>query len=151
MGGQRKKLAIEVVATLIHTVPKNWQEKKLANILFIDVKSAFDYVSRGQFLTQMIELRSDKDLVTWTKSFLTNRKVQLVINSNDNKEKKIETRILQGFLVLPILYLIYISGIFDKMLDTNHLVTFLSIVDNLGFIAVANLLKEVAKTFEIIT
>ena len=62
----------------------------------MDVKGAFDHVSREQLLTRMIELGIDGDLVTWTGSFLINRKVQLIIDGHDNKKKEIETGIPQG-------------------------------------------------------
>ena len=114
----------------------------------MNMKGAFDHVSRRQLLTRMIELGIDGDLVTWTGSFLTNRKVQLVIDGHDNKEKEIETGIPQGCPVSPILFLIYISGVFDKVLETNPLVTSLSFVDDLGFIAASSSVEEVAKTLE---
>ena len=62
----------------------------------MDVKGAFDHVPKGQLLTHKIELGVDGDLVTWTGSFLTDRKVQFVIDGHDNKERKIETGIPQG-------------------------------------------------------
>ncbi len=88
MGGQKKRSAIDVVATLVHTVQEKWEEKKLAAALFMDVKGAFDHVSKGQLLTRMIELGIDGDLMTWTGSFLTDRRVQLVIDGHNNKERK---------------------------------------------------------------
>ncbi len=64
MGGRRERSAIDTVATLVHVVREKWEEKKLAATLFMDVKEAFDHVSKGQLLTQMIELGIDGDLVT---------------------------------------------------------------------------------------
>ncbi len=75
MGGRRERSAIDAVATLVHVVQEKWEEKKLAAALFMDVKETFDHVSKGQLFTQMIELGVDGDLVTWTGSFLTDRKV----------------------------------------------------------------------------
>lgn len=49
--------------------------------------------SKGQLLTQMNELGINRDLVSWTGSFLVNQRVQLVIDGHDNKEKEIETGI----------------------------------------------------------
>ena len=94
MGGRKKRLAINAIATLVHTIQEKWDEKKLAAALFMDVKGAFDHVLKGQLLTRMIELGVDSNLVTWTGSFLTDRKIQLVIDDHDNKKKEIETEIL---------------------------------------------------------
>lgn len=114
----------------------------------MDVKGAFDHVSKGQLLTRMIELGIDGDLVTWTSSFLTVRKVQLVIDGHDNEEREIETGIPQGSPVSLILFLIYISGVFNKVLETWPLVTSLSFIDDLGFIASGSSVKEVVNTLE---
>ena len=148
MGGQKERSAIDAVATLVHTVQEHWEEKKLAAALFMDVKGAFDHVSKGQLLTRMVELGIDGDLVNWTGSFLTDRRVQLVIDGHDNKEREIETGIPQGSPVSPILFLIYISGVFNKVAETSPLVTSLSFVDDLGFIASGSSVKEIVKALE---
>ena len=103
MDGRKERSVIDAVATLAHTVQERWAEKKVAAALFMDVKGAFDHVSRWQLLARMIELGIDGDLVTWTGSFLTDRKIQLVIDGHDNKERE------------TILFLIYISGVFNKV------------------------------------
>ena len=94
----------------------------------------------------MIELEIDGDIIRWTQSFLTDRTVQLVINGYDNRERNIETRILQESPVSPILFLIYISGVFDQVTESNPAITSLSFVDDLGFIAAGFSVKELAKT-----
>lgn len=77
--------------------------------------------------------------------FLANQKVQLVINGHDNKEQGIETKIPQRSSVSPILFLIYISGIFDKVAEFSPAVMSLLFMDNLNFIASRYLIKKLAK------
>ena len=72
----------------------------------MDVKGAFDHVLKRQLLIYMIELGLDGNLMAWTGSFLPDRKIQSVIDGLNNKEREIETGILQGPLVSPILFLI---------------------------------------------
>lgn len=57
--------------------------------------------------------------------------IQLVIDGHENKEREIETGIPQGSPVSPILFLIYISGVFDKLTEISPPVTSLSFVDDL--------------------
>ncbi len=104
---------------LVNAVQEKWSEKKLAGALFMDVKGAFDHVSRSQLLKCMIDLGIDGDLVAWTKSFLTDRKIQLVIDGYDNKEREIRTGIPQRSPVSPILFLIYVIGVFDAVTKDN--------------------------------
>ena len=124
-------------------IQESWEEKKLAAALFMDVKGAFDHVSKAQLITRMIELGIDGDLVAWTSSFLIHRKIQLVIDGHENKEREIKTGIPQGSPVSPILFLIYISGVFDTVTEASPSVISLSFIDDLGFIASGSLVKEV--------
>ena len=145
MGARKERCAIDAVASLVYEVEQRWAEKKLAAALFMGVKGAFDHVSKTQLVAQMLELEIDGDLIRWTKSFLTNRKLQLVIDGHNNPEKDVETGIPQGSPVSPILFLIYISGIFEQVEKELPEIVSLSFVDDLGFIASGTSVKEIAK------
>jgi Reverse transcriptase (RNA-dependent DNA polymerase) len=45
-GCRKRRNAINAVAKLIATTKKAWQQKKLVGALFMDVKEAFNYVTR---------------------------------------------------------------------------------------------------------
>ena len=96
----------------------------------------------------MIELGIDDNFVTWTSFFHIGRKVQLVIDRHDNKKRDIETGISQGSLVSPILFLIYISNVFNKVSEKTPLVMSLLFINDLRFIASGSSVKEDVKTFE---
>lgn len=146
--GRKERSAIDVVATLVHIVQEKWEEKMLFATLFMDVKDPFDHVSKEQLLKWLIELDIYGDLVTWTDSFLTNRKIRLVIDRHTNKKREIETGIPQGSPVSPILFLIYISGVFDKVSENSLSITSLCFIDDLGFTAFGSSIKEVVKALE---
>ena len=146
MRARKQRCAIDVVASLVHTVSESWAEKKLATALFIDIKRAFDHVSKTSLVKKMIKLGIDGDLIRWTQFFLTDRKVQLVIDGNNNKERDIETGIPQESPVSPVLFLIYISGVFDQVIKSHLGIISLLFVDDLGFIASGYSIKELAKT-----
>jgi hypothetical protein len=65
---------------IIATVEEAWKQKKLAETLFLNIKKAFDYITRKQLLKRIIELKIPGDITRWTDSFLKGRKIQLVIN-----------------------------------------------------------------------
>lgn len=81
----------------------------VVRVLFMGMKGALDHVSKVELFRKILDLGIDGDLIKWTKSFLSNRKVQLVINGHENREREVETRIPQRLPVLPIFFLIYIS------------------------------------------
>lgn len=74
------------MASLVHKVQEFLAKKKLAAALFIDVKGAFDHVSKKSLVEKMIQLGIDGELIQLTQFFLTDRKVQLVIDGHNNGE-----------------------------------------------------------------
>ena len=53
-----------------------------------------------------------------------------------------------GSPMSPILFLIYISGVFNKISETSHLVTSLSFIDDLGFVASGSSVKEIVRALK---
>lgn len=72
----------------------------------------------------------------------------MVINEYENKKREIETSILWGLPVLPFLFLIYISMVFDGVKKNNLRVISFSFVDDLRFIVAGIWVEEIAKTLE---
>lgn len=114
----------------------------------MDVKNAFDYISKTQLITWMFKLKIDGNLIHWTRLFFTDWKLQLVINGYNNQEKEVETRIFQRSVVSLILILIYISGIFEQIKKKVLEIVLLLFVHNLGFIVSRVSIKKIAKTVE---
>lgn len=63
MGARKQRCAIDAVASLVHKVQESWAEKKLAVALFMDIKGAFDHVSKTSLVERMIKLGIDGDLI----------------------------------------------------------------------------------------
>ena len=66
MGARKQRCAIDVIASLVHNVQEFWAERKLAAALFMDIKEAFDHVSKTKLVERMIKLGIDGDLIRWT-------------------------------------------------------------------------------------
>ena len=79
-GSRKQRSAIDAIAKLIAITEDAWNQKKLMGALFLDVKGAFDYIARKQLLKRIIALGIPGDLIRWTNLFLTERRVQLVID-----------------------------------------------------------------------
>lgn len=55
--------AIGVIALLIYKIEESWVEKKLAAELFINVKRAFNHLSKTKLVKKIMELGIDSDLI----------------------------------------------------------------------------------------
>ena len=148
MGARKHRSAVDAAAILIQKVQETWESQKIAGALLMDVKRAFDHVSRAQLAQRMADLGIDDDLIGWTKSFLTDRWVELIIDGYINAKQKVETGIPQGSPVSPILFLIYISGVFSQIESRLPQVTCLSFMDDLGFLTAGHSVWEITKTLE---
>jgi len=58
-------------------------------------------------------------LITWTNHFMSDRKIALAFDGEKEGMEKMETGIPQGSPTSPILFLIYLKPLFDK-LNTIH-------------------------------
>ncbi len=71
MGARRRRSAINAAAIIVQQVHKIWENKKIAGALLMDVKGAFNHVSRAELAKKILELGIDDNLIGWTQSFLT--------------------------------------------------------------------------------
>jgi hypothetical protein len=63
MGGRRQKSAVDAVMALIHDIEASKQEKKITSALLVDLKGAFDNVSKACLLETMANLGCPKKLL----------------------------------------------------------------------------------------
>lgn len=137
MGGRKQRSCIDAVARVINRVEQAWDHGKVAALLLMDVKGAFDHVSRGYLLRRLKEVGIDGSIVEWVRSFMTDRRLQLVIDGICGNEAEVVSGIPQGSPVSPILFTIYLSGVFETVEDkvTGCLAT--SFFDDCGFLVEA--------------
>lgn len=63
MRARKNRCAIDVAAIMVENVHRSWDQKKVAGALFMNVKGAFDYVSKMKLAQWMRELKIDNDLI----------------------------------------------------------------------------------------
>lgn len=100
------------MARVVTRVEDAWNRGNFAALLLMDVKDAFDHVNRNSLSRQMHKMGADSDIVRWVALFLTDRRIQSVIDSSFRKEIEIETGVPQGSLVSPTFFNIYLCDVF---------------------------------------
>ena len=104
---------------------------------FFDLKKAFDVCSRDVLLMKLDKIGIKGTVFNWFKDYLSNRSQYVDINGCTSIDQFILTCILQGSILGPILFLIYIN---DLHLVSNSL-TLMFADDTLGLKSDSDLFK----------
>src|SRR4030095_3246489 len=120
---------------------------KIAGTLFLDIRGAYPNICRKRLIKRMVELGIPGDIIRWTNSFLTDRRVQLVIDGYTCPMREVDCGVPQGSPISPILFVIYLSGLFSAIEDKVPIIS-LSFSDDIGLTAVEGSIREVTAILE---
>jgi hypothetical protein len=83
-----------------------------ASMLTLDVKGAFDGVLPGRLIHRLRSQGWPDNLIRWVASFITGRSAQIRLDGELGPIIEILYGLPQGLLVLPILFMLYLSPLF---------------------------------------
>src|SRR6185295_2855011 len=106
----------------------------VSSCLMLDVKGAFDNVSKERLLNTMKNLDVPRNIIDWTESFTTNRRVVLSFDNERDDMKPIDTGIPQGSPISPILFLLYLRPLFDNVKRQYSSTLCLSYIDDISIL-----------------
>ena len=99
-------------------------------------------------MRKMRNMGLDENLVGWTSNFMTERRVQMVVDGQEGDEMEVTTGLPQGSAVSPILFAIYIAEVHEFVESRVPGVRALSFVDDVTWLAVGEDVGLLVRTLE---
>ena len=132
--GQRStETALDLLTEQIHTV---WGAAKprVATMLCLDVKGAFDNVSHARLTHDLRKRRIPTKLVEWVTDFLKGRKAEIRIADYTLESRMINAGIPQGSPISPILYLFYNADLLEACESKRYKTSVVGFVDDVNIL-----------------
>ena len=108
-GFRIRKGCIDPIIALEHEVRCSLVNKGVTIIVFFDLKAAFDSVDHMILLKTLAQLNIGGEMLTWIISFLSNRKIQVLLENKYSNILNINCGVPQGSILSPILFIILLS------------------------------------------
>lgn len=86
-----------------------------ADTLYLDLSKAFDKVNHQILLHKLEQMKITGKILTWIKSFLTNRIQQVVVNGHKSTTAKVVSGVPQGTVLGPALFIIYMNNVTEYL------------------------------------
>ena len=113
-GFQENKCTSSAILDLQSQLINNIEKKLFSCCVFLDFSKAFDTVNH-EILLQKLEHYGFRGIAySWFKSYLHKRTQTVNINGTNAKELNVNCGVLQGSVLGPLLFLIYINDIYTS-------------------------------------
>ena len=100
----------------------NMNKGYLNEVIFLDLKKAFDCVNHNILLTKIECYGINGGAYRWFESYLTNRMQTCKIGQNISQQRKIHCGVPQGSILGPLLFLLYKNDLPNCLSHTSAII-----------------------------
>ena len=132
----KQRSAVDLTSALACDIRHAWERNKVAGMITVDVKGAFDGVFPNCLIFRLRSQGWPPCLIQWIKSFISERQVRIRLDHITIEPFSIVCGLPQGSPVSPILFLLYIEPLLG--LSRGRL----GYADDAAFFATGRTIKE---------
>ena len=82
-----------------------------ADVMYMDFQKAFDKVPHQRLILKLKAHGMGNSIINWIEQWLTDRRQRVVVEGEVSSWKSVLSRVLQGSVLGPILFLVYINDL----------------------------------------
>ena len=86
--------------------------------IYVDFMKAFDKVPHKRLITKLESYGLSNQIIKWVDNFLNERNQKVMVNGNESSNRPVTSRIPQGSVLGPILFVMYINEL-PNCVETN--------------------------------